>query len=127
MPAARTSVVGSVRILSTQLSSIVQAGDSVAVSPRSEALAVQRQVADYYADEGNFGSFRIFRQNIPEPLLDESWSFSVRNDNPFIQVGYIHILGISASSVLQIGSNKLVDTESRTKHIRQLLEGKRPV
>lgn len=127
MPKARTSVVGSVRILSAQLSSIVQAGDSVAVSPRSEALAVQRQVADYYDDEGNFGSFRIFKQNIPEPLLDESWSFSVRNDNPCIQVGFVNIIGLSASSILQIGSNKLVDAESRTKHIRQLLEGERPV
>jgi spore germination protein PE len=123
----RTTVIGAVRILSVQLSSIVQAGDSVAVSPRSQVLAVQRQVSEYEGDEGNFDQFRIYRQNIPEPLLDEIFSFSVRNESAEIRVGTVQVLGISASSALLFGSNKVIDTENRTKHIRQLLEGKRPV
>jgi len=123
----RTTVVGSIRIISSTLGSIIQAGDSLVVSPRSKVLAVQRQVAEYYGDEGSFDRFRIFRQNIPEPVLDESVSFSATNENPYIEVGAVHIIGISAASVLQFGSNKLVDAESRTKHIRQLLEGERPI
>lgn len=123
----RNSIVGTIRIISVQLSSIVQAGDSVTLSPRSEVLAVQRQIANYEGGEGGLDQFRIYRQNIPEPLLDESWSFSVRNDCPDIRVGMIDIYGLSVSSVLQIGSNKAVDIENRTMHIRHLLKNKRPV
>lgn len=123
----RTSIVGAVRVISVQLSSIVQAGDSVALAPRSQVLAVQREIPSYEGREGNLDQFRVFRQNIPEPLLDEAWSFQVRNECPDIRVGRIDIYGMSVSATLQIGSNKSVDTENRTKHIRQLLKGKRPV
>lgn len=123
----RTSTVGAVRVLNTQFSSILQFGDSVVLSPRSEVLAVQRQEARYWGNEGNFDQFPIYRQNIPEPLLDESVVFSTRNDNPTIQVGFVNIMAFSVSGVLHVGSVKVVDTENRTHHVRQLLSGARPV
>lgn len=125
--AARTSVVGGLRILSAQLSSIVKIGDSVAVAPRSEVLAVQREVAEFLGNEGSFDAFPIYSQNIPEPLLDEPFSLSVRNDGPAIRVGRVDIIGMSAASVLHIGSCRSIDAVNRTKHIRQLLSGERPV
>lgn len=123
----RQSVVGGIRVLSVQLSSIVQTGDCVGLTANSRVLAVQRQVADYLGNEGELSQFRIFSQAIPEPSIDEAVSFSKIDVCPDIRVGFISIYGLSTAAALQIGSNRFVDMENRTKHIRQLLRGKRPV
>lgn len=124
---ARSSKVGYVRLISAQLGSILQAGDCFAVSPRSQVFAVQRQVSEYEGNEGNLKEFRIFSQNIPEPVIDEEYSVTTTNRNKEIAVGSLQITGLSAASVIQIGSNRVVDTENRTINIRQLLKGRRPV
>lgn len=123
----RISAVGELRIISTQLSSIVQLGDSVGLSAQSQVLAVQRSVSNFNGNEGDLRPFRIFSQPIPQPVLDESFSFETVNEAAEIQVGAIVIYGMSASAVLQIGSNREMVAENRTKHIRQLRSGKRPV
>jgi hypothetical protein len=46
--------------------------------------------------------------------------------NKEISIENIPIIGVSSSSVFQVGSNKSIDTESRYKHIRQLLHDKVP-
>ncbi|WP_438447790.1 spore germination protein GerPE [Gorillibacterium sp. sgz5001074] len=123
----RSSLVGGIRILSAQLSSIVQLGDSAAVAPRSEVLAVQREVANYEGNEGGFDAFAIYRQNLLRPVVYEPVAFTAENECSSIRVGAVEILGMSVSAVLHVGSCKAVDSENRTKHIRQLLSGKRPV
>jgi len=123
----RISTVGQLKVVSLQFGSILQAGDCVVIAPRSEVLAVQRQVPVYQGDEGGFDSFRTFRQPIPEVAVDEAFSLTIRNDSPYVTVGSVDIIGISAASVLQIGSSKVVDSENRTLHIRQLARGRRPV
>jgi len=45
---------------------------------------------------------------------------SVYDANPFIQVGYLKVLGISTAAVVQIGANRILDCENRTKHIRHV-------
>lgn len=121
----RTSIVNSIRVLSLQFSSIIQAGDSVGIAARSQVLAVQRQKADYLGNEGNLAQFPIFSQRLPE-LPDESVSFRKTDPHPEIRVDSITIYGMSTAAVLQIGSNRTIDLETRTKHIRQLLPGNPP-
>jgi spore germination protein PE len=124
----RQSVVNSVRILSNQLSSIILVGDSAGISAESRVLAVQRKKPQYLGNEGDdLLQFRIFRQDVPEPKTDESFSFRSLDESPAIRVGDITIYGLSTAAVLQIGSTCSIDLENRTKHIRQLPSGRRPV
>ncbi|WP_227936820.1 spore germination protein GerPE [Alkalihalobacillus deserti] len=118
----RTSIVKDIHVRSVASSSIFEIGDSTHITPRSRALAVQRQVELFYGDEGDFNQYPIFNKPIPQPLVNEQVTFTRYNVSPFIKVNHIDILGAAASSVLHIGSTKTIDSESRVKHIRQLLE-----
>lgn len=116
----RTSAVKNAYVNSVGLGSILFVGDCVEVKPRSKALAVQRQIADFSGDEGSFEAFPIYSRPIPRPDPSDEVQFTVTNRSSFIHVGAVKITSISSSSVLQIGSNLSIDAESRTKHIRQL-------
>ncbi|WP_158301744.1 spore germination protein GerPE [Paenibacillus mesophilus] len=116
----RTSAVKNAYVYSVGYSSIFFVGDCVEVKPRTKALAIQRQIANFNANEGSFEAFPIFSRPIPRPEPTDDVQFTVANRSSFIHVDSISIISISTSAVLQIGSNQLIDAESRTKHIRQL-------
>lgn len=117
----RTSVVGFVKIRTVELSSIVFAGDAGILHPVSNVLAVQRELPSYNGNEGKLSVFPLFTNPIPVPELVEDFSMDIDNQSNTINVGYVDIIGVSASSIIQIGSNHRIDAESRIKHIRQLL------
>lgn len=123
----RNSVIGFLHNKNCLFSSIIQVGDCVAVTPYSNVLAVQRHLPQFEGSEGNFNAFSIFRQKVPEIILDEDYRLNIRNDTPDICVDVVDIYVLSVAAVLQIGSNKIIDTQNRTKNIRHLLSGKRPV
>ncbi|GGG09798.1 hypothetical protein GCM10010916_28360 [Paenibacillus abyssi] len=76
----------------------------------------------FRGNEGNFASFPIFSASIPQPIINEHIHLSIRNENPVIQVDIVDVIGVSTASVIQIGANRIIQAESRTKHIRQLLQ-----
>lgn len=119
----RTSIVNQVRVRSVLLSSIVNVGDVRDIRPDTRVLAVQREKPIFFGNEGNVTNFNVFEQPFvknqnPTP---KEVSIQRRNENRFIHVHLIDILGISASSILQIGNAENVDCTSRIKHIRQFL------
>lgn len=116
----RTTVVGCIKVISVELSSIMIAGDACMLHPVANVFAVQREVANFLGNEGNLSAFPIFSSAIPIPDVDEQLELSIQNENDTIQVGVMNILGVSASSILQLGSNQQIDAVSRIKHIRQL-------
>ncbi|CAM3511026.1 spore germination protein GerPE [Marinicrinis lubricantis] len=116
----RISAVGAIRIKSIQFSSVFQVGDNAAVTPTSRALAVQRQISEYNDEEGDFG-FPIYKRKIRHMSLTEPLELTRRSVDPFITVDRVNIFGISVSAVFQVGSNRLIDSDSRTKHIRQFI------
>lgn len=116
----RISAVRGVSVNEVGLGSIFLAGDCITVRPRSAALAIQRQTAVFNGSEGSFQAFPIYSRPIPLPAADDSVRFTVTNAGRFIHVGAVDIISVSSSSVLQIGSNEDICTESRVKHIRQL-------
>ncbi|MFC0557690.1 spore germination protein GerPE [Halalkalibacter alkalisediminis] len=116
----RTSLVKDIHVRSVSSSSIFQIGDSTHITPRSRALAVQRQAELFYGKEGDFNQYSVFNKPIPKPQTLEHVAFSKYNISPFIKVNHIDILGVSASAVLHIGSTKTFESEARVKHIRQL-------
>ena len=125
----RTSIVGNMKVDSMQISSVIFVGDNQVVEPRTKALAVQRQVANFLGDEGDFKRYSIYRRPFPQIPLDTEVTMDIMNESPAIQVDQLRIVAMSTSAVVQIGSTSIIDAESRTKHFRQLLTGhieKRP-
>ncbi|MGJ9383421.1 spore germination protein GerPE [Salipaludibacillus sp. CF4.18] len=116
----RTSVVNKVHVTDVSLNSVFEIGDSWSIKPRSNALAVQREFERFYGDEGDFDAYPIFTIPLPKTLISEHINFTRVNDSSSIYVNKIDITSASASGVLHIGSTKVIDAESRVKHIRQL-------
>lgn len=123
---ARISAVRSISINEVGLGSIFIAGDCVVVSPRSKALAVQRQISRFIGNEGSFQANPIYSRPIPLPAPSDEVHLTGTNLSGYIHVGAVDIISISSSSVLQTGSNERIDTESRTKHIRHIQRRPQP-
>ncbi|WP_257008256.1 spore germination protein GerPE [Bacillus sp. FJAT-45350] len=116
----RVSMVNNIKVTNVSSSSVFQVGDSNKVSPRSRALAVQRQVELFFSDEGNFEMFPLFTRPIPKMSFFEPISINRYNDSRFINVKNINIISAASSGVLHIGSTNDIHAEARIKHIRQL-------
>lgn len=123
----RSSVVKNIKINAILNASIANFGDSKIIDPKAKVLAIQRDIPIFYEDEGNFKLFPLFSRPIPEPIITEKIQMTVKNINPYIKVNNIKIVGISASSILQVGTTQYINSEARIKHIRQLLRGEYPV
>lgn len=113
----RTSHVSTFNIDTVAFSSIVQIGDTNTINAVSNALAVQRESQQFF---GKSLAYPIFVEPIPLPPIDENVTYEVYQENPFITVKNIDIIGISSSSFLHIGNINNVYLETRVKHIRQL-------
>lgn len=118
----RTSNVKNINVTNVSFSSVFEIGDSCHITPRSKVFAVQREYELFYSDEGNLKTYPIFTMPLPKPMSDESVNFMKYNESFAINVNNIDIIAVSGSGVLHIGSTKTIDSESRTKHIRQLLD-----
>lgn len=116
----RTSIVNDTKINSIGLSGVFEVGDSVQITPRSKALAIQRQKQLFFGNEGDFDQFSIFSKSIPKPDFPINISVNQYNHSPLIKVNHIRVLAVSFASVYQIGSTHCINSEARIKHIRQL-------
>lgn len=123
----RISVIKNIDVESIALSSVFHIGDAYLIKPRVNVFAVQREIPIFWANEGNLNKYDIFKIAIPKPIITESVDMKITNKSPFIQVDNIKILGISSSAIVQIGSSTIIDSEARTKHIRYLMGGERPI
>jgi spore germination protein PE len=116
----RISSVDRLRILSVQFSSVVEVGDSNQIKPTSKALAVQREFPIFFGNEGAFKQYPIFEIELPSISSEQTVPMKIKNENPIIQVGTVRIVGVSNSSVFQIGSTNTINAEARVKHFRQI-------
>ncbi|HEU5138712.1 MAG TPA: spore germination protein GerPE [Bacillales bacterium] len=114
----RLSLVDTVEVNSSVSSSVIQVGDSVKLTPRSKALAVQKEYPIYRSDEGDYTAFDVYAQKIPEVPFECNVKMSTYNEVPVIKVGNIRIMGIAASGMLHVGSAQSTDAESRVQHFR---------
>jgi spore germination protein PE len=112
------------KVINLGLSSILEIGDSYSIKPRSKVWALQRQFELFYGDEGHFRD-PVFTRPLPKPDFDEPVHFVRYNESPTIKVNNIFVTAVAVSSVLHVGSTQLIDSESRVKHIRQLLHGQK--
>nr|WP_263328378.1 spore germination protein GerPE [Neobacillus sp. Marseille-Q6967] len=117
----RSSVVDYLKVNSATFASTVQLGDSKIINGFSRALAVQREAEQFYGNEGNFASYRVFSEPIPFPPITENVTHSTQNLIPLIKVQNISIIAMSSTAILHVGNSENVSMEARIKHIRQLL------
>lgn len=121
----RTSSVDSININSVTLSSIVELGDSSMIQSFSRALAIQREQELFFGNEGDFSAYSIFSEKLPLLPITEALSLQFDNQaSPIIKVKNINLTGVSSSSIVQIGSSRMIQMETRIKHIRHLMKDK---
>lgn len=118
----RTSVVDELRINVVSFSSIIEIGDATYFQAFSRALAIQRQKELFYGKEGFFSDYSIFSEPIPFPGITEKIHCHFENIKPIIKVHHMDIIGISSSSLTQIGNCRHLFAETRIHHIRQIDE-----
>ncbi|PLT33828.1 spore germination protein GerPE [Bacillus sp. V5-8f] len=124
---SRISKVDSVSIKSLDLSSTIQIGDCSYIHSIANVFAVQRQIPTYLGNEADVLPYEIY--SYPDFFLPitEQVTTTYVNKQPFINVGEIDIKGIAASSVVMLGNTGDTLMHARIKHIRQLLNGSRPI
>lgn len=116
----RISVIDDVNIKAIVFSSSLIIGDTGILKPRAKVMAVQRVYPFFYGDEGNFDEYPLYSKPIPHLPKEKDVQMTVRNETPIIKVNHIKVLGVSSSSIVQIGTNSRIDSEARVKHFRQL-------
>lgn len=121
----RTSIVDQLKIDTVIISSIIEIGDSSYIQGFSRALAVQREKSVYFGNEGSF-QYPVFYEPIPFQAIETNFTMQTEQLHPVIKVHSIDIHGVSASSIVHIGSSRHISMESRIKHIRHLLSRRSP-
>lgn len=118
---SRNTTLNCIFVNTVSTSGMVQFGDNQETNLKSRALAVQRAIANYEDDEFRFASYPIF--SLPkltlEPCVSVSFISCSPQPNANIRVGFVRTLGVSASSLLRVGTSGPIQAESRIKHIRQ--------
>ncbi|WP_442604210.1 spore germination protein GerPE [Paenibacillus sp. KN14-4R] len=96
-------------------------GDSGYIRAYSQDLALQREVAVFFEDEGEYADYSVFSRNIPQVDQYGDVCMVVNNECSRIKVNRIKVIAIAAASAFQVGSNIQLDLECRRKHIRQFV------
>lgn len=116
----RTSSVDQININTMSFSSVFEIGDSSFLKGFSRAIAAHRAVEYFHGREGSFAAYPIFSEPIPILPIEENVSIETTQLNPVIKVQNIDVIGVSAASIIHIGSSQHLSMEARVKHIRQL-------
>ncbi len=120
----RGSVVKTMDIKSAMFGSVIEIGDTVHLRAYTDALAVQRNKELFFGHEGNFKNYNAFNRPIPIPSFPRQLlSITKYNEYPDIKVGNIHLITISSSAIVQIGTTSDIHAEARVLHIRQISPG----
>lgn len=115
----RFSVVNSINIISLTSSSQLQIGDSSINDLNSRTFAVQREKELFFGHEGDFNAYDIFKKPVYFLPINESFIMTKRNMGNQITVNQLKVIGITSSSIVQIGSNDYNYGETRIKNTRQ--------
>lgn len=102
-------------------SSIFQVGDVHRINAKSQAFAMQRQLPIFSHDEACMNEAPIFF-NEEEPFsLSHSVCVSTHHACPTIDVKNIHIISAAAASVVQLGNSEIIQSESKVRHVRHII------
>ncbi|MGP4041851.1 spore germination protein GerPE [Gracilibacillus sp. D59] len=109
-----------IKMHSLSYSSSFQIGDAKEIEPNADVLAVQKE-GGVSSDKGfELDQYPIFNTTIPTTPDPEFVVGEHCHHQKNISVSTMDIMAVSTSSVVQLGSNKKIDSFSRLKHIRIL-------
>ncbi|RRN72574.1 spore germination protein GerPE [Peribacillus simplex] len=117
---SRISKVKSFTAQTLLFSSTIQIGDCSYIDGNSSALAIQKKSETFDSVDVHFEDYDIFKKPIYIPRSNEPVISRFSNPNPFIRVGSVDIIGISASAVAGVGNVGHIRMDSRVKHIREI-------
>ncbi|WFA06397.1 spore germination protein GerPE [Bacillus sp. HSf4] len=111
------------KVQSVLISSTLKIGDTDELNLKTKILAVQRSLSLFFGNEGSLRQedFQLYRQPIPQLLPETGVRSAFFHEVPVIRVRAIKVLGVSTSSVAQVGSTRRIMADSRVKHIRKLI------
>jgi len=118
MGSSRTAIVHDVEIMTVNIGSVFEVGDTEKVVPRAAVLALQREYPFFYGNEGDSLAFNVFRLPLLKTNLYENVNTETVNMDPCLTVNHLRIVGVSNSAHVQIGSAKTVNSEARVLNIR---------
>lgn len=117
----RLSAVENIKINIILFACTVFIGDNLMIRPRTRAIAVQQRDPVYLLDVPEFRA-SVYSRPTLKPMVREEVSMEVENKVPVIKVDNVRILSVSTSSVFQVGSTGIIDSEVRLKHARRILD-----
>lgn len=117
----RTANVNSIYTTSIVFSSIFNIGDTTLLDQHSKAIAVQKEAAVFTeADKLSFQDYSLFKQKANVPPRKHAVHLNAFHHSKTINVQNVSIIGVSQSSVFQVGSINNISSEARIKHFRKL-------
>lgn len=83
----RISAVLGLKVNFVLHSSVIIIEDNLVIDPRTKAIAVQREVADFLGNEGNFNTETVFSRPFPSIDSESDVQLTIRNESPWIKTG----------------------------------------
>ncbi|GAA0448181.1 MAG: spore germination protein GerPE [Bacillota bacterium] len=106
---------------SVSFSGVVSIGDTFNANLNSKGIAVQKE-GDYFtkADEEYFEDYPIFTRKANWLKDGKTVNKSTFHHDCSINVHHVSLIGVSSSSLMQIGSVENIAADARLKHFRKL-------
>ncbi|API91046.1 hypothetical protein J32TS6_28270 [Virgibacillus pantothenticus] len=118
----RTAVVDNLFTNSVSNSSVLSIGDTNHAALKFKGLAVQKQVPTFSQEDEESFDYPLFQRDTNWPTPNIGVRKTTMHHNQNICVANIATIGVSSSSLLQIGSLTRGYAEARVKHFRKLKE-----
>lgn len=117
----RIATVNSILTTSIAFSSIFNIGDTTSLEQHSRAIAVQKEGATFKkSDNLSFQDYSLFKQKANVPQKKPVVHLNTKHHSNTINVQHVNTIGVSQSSVFQIGSINNIAADARIKHFRKL-------
>ncbi|PAV29241.1 hypothetical protein CIL05_12660 [Virgibacillus profundi] len=117
----RTAEISNIRTISISYSSIFTIGDTVTTTQKSRGIAVQQEGATFTKEDNlHFRDYPIFNREANWLKPKYSVHTNTIHHAESIHVQNVSLIGVSSSSVFQVGSINNITGDARIKHFRKL-------
>lgn len=117
----RTAEVMNIHVNSVTFSSIFGIGDTVSTNQKSNGIAVQKEGAIFTKEENlHFQDYPIFKREANWLKQKSNTAIEITKHKDAIYVQNSQVIGVSSSSVFQVGCIDKITADSRIKHFRKL-------
>lgn len=121
--AIRIASVNQIRVNSVSFSGILSIGDTETTKQVSRGIALQKEGAYFTRkDQLFFEDYSLFKMEPDLPMLKSPVQMKTYQHNKEIHVQRVDVVGVTTSSVMQIGSLRHIEATAWLKHFRKLID-----